>query len=164
MNLLVALVILESLNYLEPKGQALALQIVIQCLLANADSYALWIDTSGDFSAEKTAQLVRHFDIAVSDKVLERLQVSLSFDIEAVHDVLEALHISLLSSRTVGPIVRWIVIDSITPLLLPSLSAVSSQGHAIMTTFMRRLRELARAFGITIMVRLLHELAPAYFI
>jgi len=115
--------------------------------------------------------------------VLERLQVSLSFDIEAVHDVLEALHISLLvcfhlflrlfvpelcyvsqSSRTVGPIVRWIVIDSITPLLLPSLSAVSSQGHAIMTTFMRRLRELARAFGITIMVRLLHELAPAYFI
>jgi RAD51-like protein 3 len=130
---------------------ALALQIVIQCLLVNADSYALWIDTSGDFSAEKTAQLVRHFDIAVSDKVLERLQVSLSFDIEAVHDVLEALHISLLSSRTVGPIVRWIVIDSITPLLLPSLSAVSSQGHAIMTTFMRRLRELARAFGITIM-------------
>ncbi|KAG1882165.1 P-loop containing nucleoside triphosphate hydrolase protein [Suillus subluteus] len=129
---------------------ALALQIVIQCLLANADSCALWIDTSGDFSAEKTAQLVRHFD--VSGKVLERLQVSLGFNIEIVHDVLEALRISLLSSRTIEPTVQWIVIDSITPLLLPSLSAVSSQGHAMMTTFMRHLRELARTFGITVMV------------
>ncbi|KAG1821889.1 P-loop containing nucleoside triphosphate hydrolase protein [Suillus subaureus] len=131
---------------------ALVLQIVIQCLLANADSCALWIDTSGDFSAEKTAQLVRHFDVALSGKVLERLQVSLGFNIEAVHDVLEALRISLLSSRTVEPTVQWIVIDSITPLLLPSLSAVSSQGHAMMATFMRRLRELARTFGLTIMV------------
>ncbi|KAG1872111.1 P-loop containing nucleoside triphosphate hydrolase protein [Suillus tomentosus] len=131
---------------------ALALQVVIQHLLCDADSCALWIDTSGDFSAEKTAQLVRHFDVAVSDKVLERLQVSLGFNIEAVHDVLEALRISLSSSRTVGPTVQWIVLDSITPLLLPSLSAVSSQGHAMMTTFMRQLRELARTFGITIMV------------
>jgi hypothetical protein len=31
----------------------------------------------------------------------------------------------------------------------------------MMTTFMRRLRELAQTFGITIMVRLLHKLAPA---
>lgn len=131
---------------------ALALQIVIQHLLANANACALWIDTSGDFSAEKTAQLVRYFDPAVSHTVLERLQVSTGFNIEAVHDVLEALRISLSSSRTVGPAVQWIVIDSITPLLLPSLSAVSSQGHAMMTTFMRRLREFAQTFGITIMV------------
>lgn len=131
---------------------ALALQIVIQRLLGDADSCALWIDTSGDFSAEKTAQLVRQLDLAVSDNVLERLQVSLGFNIEAVHDVLEALHISLSSSRTVAPTVRCIVLDSITPLLLPSLSAVSSQGHAMMTTFMRRLRELAQTFGITILV------------
>lgn len=131
---------------------ALALQIVIQGLLADADSCVLWIDTSGDFSAEMTAQLVRYFDITVSNKVLERLQVSLGFNIEAVHDVLEALHISLSSSRTVGPRVRWIVLDSITPLMLPSLSAVSSQGHAMMTTFMRRLRELSQTLGITILV------------
>lgn len=130
---------------------ALALQIVTQ-RLADTDSCALWIDTSGDFSAEKTAQLVRYFDVAVSNKVLERLQVSFGSNIEVVHDVLEALRISLSSSGTVGPTVQWIVIDSITPLLLPSLSAVSSQGHAMMTTFMRRLRELARTFGITIIV------------
>ncbi|KAG1734176.1 P-loop containing nucleoside triphosphate hydrolase protein [Suillus lakei] len=131
---------------------ALALQIVIQRLLAEAESCALWIDTSGDFSAEKTAQLVRRFDVAISDKVLERLHVSLGFNIEAVHDILEALRVSLSGSGTIGPTVQWVVLDSITPLLLPPLSAVSSQGHAMMTTFMRRLRELAQTFGITIIV------------
>ncbi|KAG2157975.1 P-loop containing nucleoside triphosphate hydrolase protein [Suillus bovinus] len=129
---------------------ALALQIVIQRLLSDADSYALWIDSSGDFSAEKTTQLMRYFD--VSDKVLERLQVSVGFNIEGVNDVLEALRISLSNSKSVEPTVQWIVLDSITPLLLPSLSAVSSQGHAMMITFMRRLRELSRTFGISIMV------------
>ncbi|KAG2147684.1 P-loop containing nucleoside triphosphate hydrolase protein [Suillus clintonianus] len=131
---------------------ALALQIVIQRLVADADSCALWIDTSGDFSVEKTAELVRHCDLAVSVNVLERLQVSLGFSIEEVHGVLGALRISLSSSRTVGPTIRLVVLDSITPLLLPFLSAVSSQGHAMMTTFMRQLRELAQTFGITIIV------------
>ncbi|KAG2127604.1 uncharacterized protein EDB93DRAFT_1270149 [Suillus bovinus] len=46
-----------------------------------------------------------------------------------------------------------LVLDFTTPFLLPSLlSMVSSQGHAIMTTIIHQLRELARTFGITIMV------------
>ncbi|KAG1807381.1 hypothetical protein EV424DRAFT_1294499, partial [Suillus variegatus] len=45
-----------------------------------------------------------------------------------------------------------LVLDFITPFLLLSLSAVSFQGHAIMTMFIHRLCELARTFGITIMV------------
>ncbi|KAG1860555.1 hypothetical protein C8R48DRAFT_673766 [Suillus tomentosus] len=45
-----------------------------------------------------------------------------------------------------------LVLDFITSFLLRSLSAVSSQGHAIMTTFIHRVRELARTFGIIIMV------------
>jgi RAD51-like protein 3 len=48
--------------------------------------------------------------------------------------------------------IRIIVIDSITPLLGPMLSAVSSQGHAIMTTFMRQLRALSQAFELCIFV------------
>ena len=41
------------------------LQTVIQRLVTDIDSCALWIDTSGDFSAERAAQLVRHFADAV---------------------------------------------------------------------------------------------------
>lgn len=65
-----------------------------------------------------------------SPTILERLQVSLAFDIEAVHEVLETLRQtqSARSSYSELPTTRCIVIDSITPLLGPMLSATSSQG------------------------------------
>jgi RAD51-like protein 3 len=45
-----------------------------------------------------------------------------------------------------------LVIDIITPLLAPLLSAVSSQGHALMTELMRHLQSLAQASGMTVLV------------
>lgn len=106
-----------------------------------------------------------------SSTALERLQVSLAFDIEAVHEVLEELRQSLTVVQGEGEHgTRCIVIDSITPLLGPMLSATSSQGegpdklrrvrwinpelsgHATMTTFMRQLRALAELFHLTVIV------------
>lgn len=68
--------------------------------------------------------------LQLSPTILERLQVSLAFDIEAVHEVLETLRqtLSSRSSYSELPTTRCIVIDSITPLLGPMLSATSSQG------------------------------------
>lgn len=68
--------------------------------------------------------------LQVSPTILERLQVSLAFDIEAVHEVLETLRqtLSSRSSYSELPTTRCIVIDSITPLLGSMLSATSSQG------------------------------------
>ena len=64
-----------------------------------------------------------------SATALERLQVSLAFDIEAVHEVLEELRHSLtIAQRDGGQGTRCVVIDSITSLLGPMLSATSSQG------------------------------------
>ncbi|KAF4613995.1 hypothetical protein D9613_007604 [Agrocybe pediades] len=47
---------------------------------------------------------------------------------------------------------RFLVIDTITPLLGPLFSAVSAQGHAIMTDFMRQLQAFARKLGVTVFV------------
>lgn len=68
--------------------------------------------------------------LQLSPNILERLQVSLAFDIESVHEVLETLRqtLSSRSSYSELPTTRCIVIDSITPLLGPMLSATSSQG------------------------------------
>jgi RAD51-like protein 3 len=44
------------------------------------------------------------------------------------------------------------VIDTITPLLGPLLSAVSAQGHAIMIDFMRQLQAFAQTLAITVIV------------
>jgi RAD51-like protein 3 len=49
-------------------------------------------------------------------------------------------------------------VDSVTPLFGPILSPVSSQGHAIMTGFMRQLRAFAQIFSMTVFVRRLRSL------
>ncbi|CCM03090.1 uncharacterized protein FIBRA_05210 [Fibroporia radiculosa] len=167
---------------------ALALQIVLRNLSTVFDSAALWIDTDGAFAPERIPSLLESYPgevplkhavtiINYSDDeqgvgtVLDRLQIALAFDVETTQEVLEQLRFSLSSDPPVPPIVRCVVIDSITPLLGPLLSAISSQGipsdfsalhatskfprftgHAIMTTFMRQLRALADTFSLTILV------------
>lgn len=58
------------------------------------------------------------------------------------------------ANTTPNPRVRLVIIDSVTSLLAPSLSAVSSHGHAIMTTFMRHLRSMARSYYLAFLVRI----------
>lgn len=62
--------------------------------------------------------------------VLDRFDVSLAFDIETAQQILETLNASLSQRNDAedGPRVQALVIDSLTPLLGPHLSATSSQG------------------------------------
>ncbi|KAM5539255.1 hypothetical protein V8D89_007128 [Ganoderma adspersum] len=132
---------------------ALALQVTLRHLANAGDSSVLWVDSGGEFSPERVALLLEQLGGPYSATALERLQVSLAFDIEAVHEVLEELRQSLtVVQRDGGQGTRCIVIDSITSLLGPMLTATSSQGHATMTTFMRQLRALAELFSLTIIV------------
>ncbi|KAI0635525.1 P-loop containing nucleoside triphosphate hydrolase protein [Trametes polyzona] len=133
---------------------ALALRVVLRHLSQIGDSSALWIDSSGEFSPERVSRMLEKIEGPCVASVLERLQVSLVFDIEAVHDLLESIRQTLSSRGDYSelPTTRCIVIDAITPLLGPMLSATSSQGHAIMTTFMRQLRAFADTFSLTVIV------------
>ncbi|CDO71803.1 hypothetical protein BN946_scf184939.g27 [Trametes cinnabarina] len=135
---------------------ALALQLVLRHLANVGNSSVLWIDSSGEFAPERAALMLDQITGEYSASAPERLQVSLAFDIEAVHEVLESLRQTMSprdeSAYTEHPTTRCIVIDSITPLLGPMLSATSSQGHAIMTTFMRQLRAFADSFCLTVIV------------
>ncbi|KAI9061202.1 P-loop containing nucleoside triphosphate hydrolase protein [Trametes sanguinea] len=134
----------------------LAMQVALRHLATVGDSSVLWIDSSGEFAPERVSLMLDQMNGEYTASALERLQVSLAFDIEAVHEVLESLRQSMTSRNASSyselPVTRCIVIDSITPLLGPMLSATSSQGHAIMTTFMRQLRAFADSFSLTIIV------------
>ncbi|KAG7450952.1 P-loop containing nucleoside triphosphate hydrolase protein [Guyanagaster necrorhizus] len=121
-----------------------ALNLAVRYLQVQRDSIALWIDTRGEFSPERAYRTQASMDHEASD-VLDRLQVSEAFEIEAVYEVLWALP---MSQQRFG----CIFIDSITPLLGSNLSAVSSQGHAIMSGFMQQLRALAQSLSLTVFV------------
>ncbi|EIN09827.1 P-loop containing nucleoside triphosphate hydrolase protein [Punctularia strigosozonata HHB-11173 SS5] len=129
-----------------------ALHLILQLLCRNPQASALWVDTTGDFAAEEVSDIIAGFDSEAKATAAQRLQVTLAFDVEAAHDVLDTLQQLISSERMPGEHIRIVVIDSITPLLGPGLSAVSSQGHAVMITFMRQLRSLARSLSASILI------------
>ncbi|KAG6828880.1 hypothetical protein H0H92_006436 [Tricholoma furcatifolium] len=129
---------------------ALALNIILRHLSESEDARAVWVDTTGDFSVERAAEILKTFESEASSTALERLQISLAFDIESVYNVLEQLKSSYNVSTDPRP--TCVVFDAITPLLSPLLSAVSARGHAVMTDLMRYLRVFARSNACPILV------------
>ncbi|KAF9048431.1 P-loop containing nucleoside triphosphate hydrolase protein [Panaeolus papilionaceus] len=107
---------------------ALALNLLINALLLTDTHTALWVDTLGDFPMETMLQ--------AATTILDRFQITRAFEVETLYDT-----IASLSESESWP--QIIVIDCITPLFGPLLSPISSQGHAIMTEFLRDLHNFA---------------------
>ena len=63
--------------------------MLLNHLASNIDDTALWIDTTCDFSPERAAQLLDAKQMSPS--ILERLKVSLAFDINTIQGMLEDL-------------------------------------------------------------------------
>ncbi|KAF8150690.1 P-loop containing nucleoside triphosphate hydrolase protein [Crassisporium funariophilum] len=122
----------------------LALNLVLRNLASHPENTALWIDTTGDFPIENATKLSD--SLVNSSSTLERLQISLSFDVSMAQEVIGHL------IQNTNPRLRLLVIDSVTPILGPLLSAVSTQGHAIMTDFMRQLQSISQNSGVTVIV------------
>ncbi|KAJ7233144.1 P-loop containing nucleoside triphosphate hydrolase protein [Mycena haematopus] len=134
---------------------SLLLRLVLHHLVHHLQSSVLWIDTTGDFSAARATEILELCDPAGASLALDRLQVSVAFEVDAVHEVLDELRLSLSSNTSNTPHqyrTRAIVLDTVTPLFGPLLSPVSSQGHAIMIGSMRQLRAFAQFFSLTVFV------------
>ncbi|KAJ7162532.1 P-loop containing nucleoside triphosphate hydrolase protein [Mycena crocata] len=131
---------------------SLLLHLVLRHLVHQRQSSVLWIDTTGDFSAARASEVLELLNDPCTPATLGRLQISLAFEVDAVLEVLENLALSLSSTTHHAVRLGGIVVDAVTSLLGPLLSPVSSEGHAIMTGFMRQLRAFAQTFSITIFV------------
>ena len=103
-----------------------------------------------------------HYFYQKPSLVLERLQISLAFDIDTaqalVDDLIQNINVRAIAcpsaflTSSFQAHRRILVIDAVTPLLGPLLGPASAQGHAIMTDFMRQLQFLAKSTNITILV------------
>ncbi|KAH7869643.1 P-loop containing nucleoside triphosphate hydrolase protein [Lentinula edodes] len=131
----------------------LLLNCVLTSLLKDKDISALWIDTTGDFAIEKAVEILEYHRQTPNNMeiILQRLHISTAVDIESVQEIIRALDVQLAHQESI-PRMRCIVIDPVTPLLSPYLSAVSSQGHAIMSAFMRYLHDLAARYSLLVLV------------
>jgi len=132
---------------------ALALHVVLQHLSTQEDSTALWLDTTGNFVAGRLVRLAAHHSGPASATMLDRVHVSLAFEVETAYEVLGNLHATLSSNSELAcgrP--HIVVVDTVTALISPLLTAVSSEGHATMVDFMRMLHTLAQVHGLAILV------------
>ncbi|KAJ8509132.1 hypothetical protein ONZ45_g8659 [Pleurotus djamor] len=125
------------------------INIILRHLEANAESRVLWIDTTGDFIPALAVRILSQLGQTPGREpalCLDRLELAQAFHLEAVYDVLEN------SATTQQLPISCIVVDTVTSLLSPALSAVSAQGHLIMTNFMADLRSFGKKYGSTIFV------------
>ncbi|KAJ3733885.1 P-loop containing nucleoside triphosphate hydrolase protein [Lentinula guzmanii] len=131
----------------------LLLNCVLMSLLRNREIEGLWIDTTGDFAIERAVQILEYHQQSLDNMeiLLQRLHISLATDMESVQQIIRALDFQLaLQASSIQ--MKYIVIDSVTSLFGPYLSAVSSQGHAIMAAFMRYLRDFAKRYSVIILL------------
>ncbi|KAL5526631.1 hypothetical protein ACEPAF_8355 [Sanghuangporus sanghuang] len=131
---------------------AVILNAALACLEASDDNIVHWIDTVGDFSAERASRILNcgswsqsteASSGSVADNSLSRLNVSLAFTPAEAHAVLASIRsqAGVIRERQSSS-VRLIVIDPITPLFTPRISSGSSEGQAMMSAFMRSLQDL----------------------
>lgn len=126
--------------------------MIFRHLCDHARAVAVWMDTTGDLSADRIKHTLPAYAGLATSTVLERLHISLAFDLPSAYDVLESIRSVFMSPEPSDSTPRILVIDTITSLLGPHLSAVSSQGHAAMIAFMRTLRTLAQTHLLCILV------------
>ncbi|EJD06717.1 uncharacterized protein FOMMEDRAFT_152019 [Fomitiporia mediterranea MF3/22] len=119
----------------------LILNITLECLQSAESSVVHWIDTTGEFSAERASRILNgasqtqrmddNASLSISS-ALDRLHVSLAFNAEDAHAVLGSISSGVSSYGSTGQPndVRLIVIDPITPLFSPRLSSGSCEGEA----------------------------------
>ncbi|KAH9063962.1 P-loop containing nucleoside triphosphate hydrolase protein [Lactarius vividus] len=140
---------------------ALALHIALHHLTSHPAAAALWLDTTGDLAPARLASLVsRSSGQSVRLRTLcplARLNIATGFDTATVTHAIEALNASSSHGDHASPQFRFVVIDTVTALLGPRLSNLSSQGtflarHAEMTSFMRLLRATAQKHGLCVLV------------
>ncbi|KAJ3768711.1 P-loop containing nucleoside triphosphate hydrolase protein [Lentinula raphanica] len=130
----------------------LLLNWVLTSLLRTPEMAVLWIDTTGDFAIDRAVRILEHHQQTLDDMevMLQRLHISTAIDLESVQQIIRALGLQLAQASE--PRIKCVVIDSVTSLLGPYLSAVSSQGHAIMAAFMRYLHDLAKSYSLLILI------------
>ncbi|KAI0267658.1 hypothetical protein BC834DRAFT_822097 [Gloeopeniophorella convolvens] len=111
---------------------ALALHIVLNHLESHQPNAALWIDTTGDLAPARLTALASHsHEGPAAEDILSRLNIVSVFDIEAVVRTIEALD---SDSAPQVPRFRIVVLDTVTALLGPRLSGLSSQGSRMPLT------------------------------
>ncbi|RIA97576.1 P-loop containing nucleoside triphosphate hydrolase protein [Glomus cerebriforme] len=133
----------------------LAFSTTLTTLCANKDNKVLFIDTVSTFSAERMRMLFLESDRFEEEDVMNRIRIVKCFNVYSVMEFIEDLRDHLENKDKNDNIytnIKLIIIDSFAAILAPLLGVTQTQGHSLMVTFTRILRNLAKEYDIAILV------------
>jgi RAD51-like protein 3 len=141
----------------------LAFSATLTTLCSNKDNKVLFIDTVSTFSAERIRTLFLESDrfIYARDQgmdekdVMDRIRIVKCFDVYSVMEFIEDVRDHLENKDQDGNVhtnIKLIIIDSFTAIFTPLLGVTQTQGHSLMVTLTRILRNLAKEYNIAILL------------
>ncbi|CAB4384678.1 unnamed protein product [Rhizophagus irregularis] len=141
----------------------LAFSATLTTICANKNNKVLFIDTVSTFSAERIRTLFLESDRfdhsrcqgMGEEDVMNRIRIAKCFDVYAVMEFIEDLRDHLENKDkddNVYTNVKLIIIDSFAAIFSPLLGVTQTQGHSLMITLTRILRNLAKEYNIAVLV------------
>ncbi|GES89480.1 DNA repair protein RAD51 homolog 4-like [Rhizophagus clarus] len=141
----------------------LAFSVTLTTICANKHNKVLFIDTVSTFSAERIRTLFLESDRfdhsreqgMEEDDVMNRIRIAKCFDVYAVMEFIEDMRDHLENKEkddNVYTNIKLIIIDSFAAIFSPLLGVTQTQGHSLMITLTRILRNLAKEYNIAVLM------------
>jgi len=126
-------------------------------LIARTKWTVAYIDSSNTFSPNRMGEMLNFMHLMESQEVqvaaLNRVECMKCFDVFSLLDALHALYEGVKNNeRNFHNQLKLVVIDSLGALISPVLGGKQSQGHALMISTMRLLKDMATRFHIAILI------------
>lgn len=122
-------------------------------VICRAKQNVYYIDTNGSLMAERVLQIAEHSGQEIEESTFQRMRCQQTFDIFALLSELEKLRCQILQ-QTDGfySDMKLLVVDNIASVINPVLGGQQMDGHGLMVTLSRKLKQLAVDCSIAVLI------------
>ncbi|XP_033748704.1 DNA repair protein RAD51 homolog 4-like [Pecten maximus] len=122
-------------------------------VICRAKQNVYYIDTCGALSVERVLQIAEHSGQEIQESTFQRMRCHQAFDIFSLLSELENLRCQILQ-QTDGfySNMKLLVVDNLASVIYPVLGGQQMDGHGLMVTLSRKLKQLAVDCSIAVLI------------
>ncbi|XP_021346354.1 DNA repair protein RAD51 homolog 4-like [Mizuhopecten yessoensis] len=122
-------------------------------VMCGARQNVFFIDTCGALSVERVLQIAEHSGQEIEESTFQRMRCHQAFDIFSLLSELENLR-CLILQQTDGfySNLKLLIVDNVASVIYPVLGGQQMDGHGLMVTLSRKLKQLAVECSIAVLI------------
>ncbi|XP_060076530.1 DNA repair protein RAD51 homolog 4-like [Ylistrum balloti] len=122
-------------------------------VICGAQQNVYYIDTCGALSLERVLQIAEHSGKEIEESTFQRMRCYQAFDVFSLLSELENLRCNILQQTDdFYSNLKLLVVDNIASVIYPVLGGQQMDGHGLMVTLSRKLKQLAVDCSIAILI------------